>query len=74
MFAWSQLDVSAIPVSISAVFNRQTNLTKCNQEEKIAKNSKGTGREKTSEKRDLKLVLSLFLLFLGRSFQQLNFE
>ncbi len=33
-----------------------------------------TGREKTSEKRGIYLFLSFFLLFLGRSFQQLNFE
>jgi hypothetical protein len=39
-----------------------------------AKDSKCTGRENTSEKRDIYLPLSLFLLFLGRSFQQLKFE
>jgi hypothetical protein len=44
-------------------------MAKCKQKEKIAKNSKCTGREKTSEKRDTWLLLSLFLLFLGRSFQ-----
>jgi hypothetical protein len=56
----------------------------------IAKNSQCTGREKTSEKNKHQifmlpnlcgsqlistwLLLSLFLLFLGISFQQLNFE
>jgi hypothetical protein len=52
----------------------------------MAKNSKCTGREKISEKRDIKFLSfqicvvinlsapSLFLLFLRRSLQQLNFE
>jgi hypothetical protein len=71
MFAWSQLEFSAIP---AVSFNTKTNLAKCKQKEKIAKNSKCTEREKASEKRDIYLLLSLFLLFLGRSFQQLNFE
>jgi hypothetical protein len=33
MFAWFQLDFSAIPVSISA--DRETNLAKCKQQEKM---------------------------------------
>jgi hypothetical protein len=54
MFAWSQLDFSAIPVSIiCSLLNKQKNLAKCKQEEKIGKNSKCIGREKTSEKRDM---------------------
>jgi hypothetical protein len=47
MFAWTQLGFSAILVSISAV-----SLTS-GQTWQNAKNSKCTGREKTSEKRDI---------------------
>jgi hypothetical protein len=50
MFALSQLDFSAVPVSISAVSltGRQTW-----QNVNTAKNSKCKGKEKTSEKRDV---------------------
>ncbi len=73
--------VSLVPVglfchscfNLCSFFNKQANLAKWKQQkEKIAKNSKCTRREKTSEKRDLWLLLSLFLLFLGKSFQQLR--
>jgi hypothetical protein len=74
MFAWSHLDFAAIPVSISAVSLtiRQTWQNLSRREDCTDSNS--TEMEKTSEKRDILLLLSLFLLFLGRSFQQLNFE
>jgi hypothetical protein len=49
-------------------------MAKCKQKEMIANNSKCTGGEETSEKRNTWLPFTLFLLFLGRSFQQLNFE
>ncbi len=70
MFAWSQLDFSAIPVSISAVSltGRQVN------SKRRLQRIQNVQEEKTSEKRNIKLLQSLFLLFLGRSFQQLNFE
>ena len=51
--------------NLCSLFNRQTNLEKCKQLEKIAKNSKCIGRGKTSEKRDIQLLLSLIFLFLG---------
>jgi hypothetical protein len=54
MCAWSQLTFSAIPVSISTV-----SLT--GRQEKIANNSKCTGREKTSEKRNIKLLYLVFV-------------
>jgi hypothetical protein len=51
MFYRSQLDFSDNSISISAVSltSRQT-LTKCKQSEKIAKNSKCTGRERIVKK------------------------
>jgi len=56
MFDWSQLDFSDIPVSISAVSltSRQTwqNVNSKRRLQRI-KNSKYTGRENTSEKRDI---------------------
>jgi hypothetical protein len=55
MFAWSQLDFSAIPVS-----SQQANLAKCKQ--KIAKKSNCKGRGMTSEKR---YILLLFFCFWG---------
>jgi hypothetical protein len=76
MFAWSQLDFSAIPVSISAVSltSRQTwqNVNSKRRLQRI-QNVHCTGRDETSEK-NIYLLLSLFLPFFGRSFQQLNFE
>jgi hypothetical protein len=73
VFAWSQLDFSAIPVSISTVSltGRQTwQNVNIKRRCKVFKN--GTGMEKIKEKREMSLLLSLFFLFLGRSFQQLN--
>jgi len=54
MFVWFQLDFSAIPVSISAVSltSRQTGQN-VNSKRRLQRDSKCTGREKTSEKRNI---------------------
>jgi hypothetical protein len=74
MFAWSQLDFYAIPVSISAVSltSRQTwqNVSSKRRLQRIQNVLEGKRHQKKAN-----LLLSyLLLLFLGRSFQQLNFE
>jgi hypothetical protein len=52
MFAWTQLDFSAIPDSISAVsVTGRKNWPTVNSKRRC-KEFKCTGREKTSEKRD----------------------
>jgi hypothetical protein len=72
MFAWSQLDFSAIAVSISAVSltGRKTwqNVNSKRRLQRIQNVQEG------KYIRDVQVLLSLFLLFLGRSFQELNFE
>jgi hypothetical protein len=53
MFDLSQLDFSAIPISISAVSLIGGQTWQNVNSEKTAKNSKCTGRENTSEKADI---------------------
>jgi hypothetical protein len=76
MFAWSQLDFSDIPVSISEVSltSRQTweNLKSKRRLQRVQNVQEGKGQQKRG--RDILLHLSLFLLFLVRCFQQLNIE
>jgi hypothetical protein len=52
MIAWSQLDFSAIPVSISEV-SLTSRQTRQNVNSRVSNNSKCAGMEKTSEKRDI---------------------
>jgi hypothetical protein len=54
MFAWSEFDFSAIPDPISAVSltGRQT-WQNVNSKRRLQRNKKCTGREKTSEDRDI---------------------
>ncbi len=68
MFACSQLDFSAIPVSISTVSltGRQT--------WQNVNNKRRLQRIQHLQEWKRHQLLSLFLLFLGRSFQHLNFE
>jgi hypothetical protein len=51
MFSWSQLDFFVSCFNPCSLFNKQTNLAKYKQKEKIAKNSKYTGREKDIRKK-----------------------
>jgi hypothetical protein len=76
MFAWPQLDFSAIPVSISAVSvtSRKTwqNVNSKRGLKRIQNVQEGKRHKK---KRHLSaFVFVPFLLFLGRSFHQLNLE
>jgi hypothetical protein len=74
MFAWSQLDFSAIPVSISAVSltSRHCNLAKVNSRrlQRIQNVQEGKSIIKKSHLAAFVFVPSVF----GRSFKQLNFE
>jgi hypothetical protein len=74
MFAWSQLDFSAIPVSISESLYKADKFGKMLTVREDCKELKMYRKRKDIRGRDIQLLLSLFLLFLGRSFQQLNFE
>jgi hypothetical protein len=70
MFAWSQLDFSAIPVSTSAVLlaSRQTwqNLISKRRLQRIQKVQEG----KSHQKKETSSCFCLFPLVFGRSFQQ----
>jgi hypothetical protein len=70
MFAWSQLDFSAIPVSIAVVSltSRQT-WQNVNSKRRLQRTQNVQEGKKTPEKSDIYLLLSLFLLFLERCFQ-----
>jgi hypothetical protein len=68
MLAWSQLDFSAILVSISAVsLTRRQTWQNVNSTRRLQKIKNVQEWKKTSEKRDIYLLLSLFLL-IGRNF------
>jgi hypothetical protein len=73
MFAWSQLDFSAIPVLISAVFltSRKTwqYVNSKRRLQRIQKVQKG----KRHQKKRHPAAFVFFPSVLGRSFQQLNF-
>jgi hypothetical protein len=76
MFAWSQLDFSAIPVSISAVSltNRQTwqNVT---SKRRLQRTQYVLYRKGKDIRKKRHLAVFVFVpSVLGRSFQQLNFE
>jgi hypothetical protein len=68
MFTWSQLDFSTIPVSISAV-----SLTGI-QTWQIVNSKRRLQRIRNVQEGKKHQKKGLLLLFLGRSFQQLNFE
>jgi hypothetical protein len=68
MYAWSQLNFSAIPVSISAVSltggKTWQNITELQRIENVQEGKRHQKKETSS--------CFWFLLFLGRSFQQLT--
>jgi hypothetical protein len=77
MFAWSQLDFPAFPVSISAVsLTGKQNWQNVNSKRRpqIKMYMKRKDIRKKRHLAPFVFVLSFFGLFWGRSFQQLNFE
>jgi hypothetical protein len=74
MFAWSQLHFSAIPVSISAISLTGRQAWQNVNSKRRCKEFKIYMKGKEIRKRDIYMLLSLFLLFSRRGFQQLNFE
>jgi hypothetical protein len=67
MFAWSQLDFSAIPVSISAVSLTGRKTWQNVNSKRRCKEFKCTGREKTSEK-ETSSCFCLCSFFFGEKF------
>jgi hypothetical protein len=75
MFAWSQLDFSAIPVSMSAVsLTRRQTWQNVNSERRFQRIQKVPEGKRLQKKETSSCFCLLFLLFLGRSLQELNFE
>jgi hypothetical protein len=74
MFAWSQLNFSAIPVSISAVSLTSRRTWQNVNSKRRLQRIQNVQEEKRHQKKIYLAALSLFFLFLRRSFQPLNFE
>jgi hypothetical protein len=74
MFAWYQLDFSAIPVSISAVSltGRQTSQN-VNSKRRLQRIQNVPGSERHQKKRHLAAFVFVPVPVLGEKFRQLNF-
>jgi hypothetical protein len=75
MFSWSQLDFSAIPVSISVVSLKGRQIWQNVNSKRRLKKIQNVQEGKRQQKKETSICFCLCsFCFLGRSFQQLNFE